>query len=77
MIAPCFFVPWLAAGLALLAEPAKAIASAAEPDFDPATVYAVRLQPPVHVENSPDRQSQRQASSATTNSPSTGIAVRV
>jgi len=46
MIARRFFVPWLAAGLALLAEPAKAIASAAEPDFDPATVYAVRLQPP-------------------------------
>jgi hypothetical protein len=46
MIARRFFVPWLVAGLALLAEPAKAIATAAEPDFDPATVYAIRFQPP-------------------------------
>jgi hypothetical protein len=46
VIARRFFVPWLVAGLALLAEPAKAIAAAAEPDFDPATVYAVRFQPP-------------------------------
>ena len=46
MIVRRFFVPWLAAGLALVAEPAKTIAAAAEPDFDPATVYAVRFQPP-------------------------------
>lgn len=46
MIARRFFLPWLAAGLALVADPAKAIATAAEPDFDPATVYAVRIQPP-------------------------------
>ena len=46
MIVPRFLVPWLAAGLALVADPAKAIAAAAEPDFDPATVYALRFQPP-------------------------------
>jgi len=46
MIAPCFLVPWLAAGLALVADPAKAIAAVAEPDFDPATVYAIRFRPP-------------------------------
>jgi len=45
-IAPCFLVPWLAAGLALVADPAKTIAAVAEPDFDPATVYAIRFQPP-------------------------------
>jgi hypothetical protein len=46
MIVPRFLVPWLAAGLVLVAAPAKAIAAVAEPDFDPATVYAVRFQPP-------------------------------
>jgi len=46
MIACRFFVPWLAAGLVLLAGPAKTVAVAAEPDFDPATVFAVRIQPP-------------------------------
>jgi len=33
MIIPRFLVPWLAAGLALVADPAKAIAAVAEPDF--------------------------------------------